>query len=471
MAGGAPRTFSWATMRNFTVAIVGGGASGTLVAAALTKRSEATHVVIVDPRDKLGRGVAYSTECPLHLLNVPAGKISAFPDQPDHFVRWLAANVAEPYGPASFVPRSLYGDYLQGIAAEAQASAPYRFRHHKALALDARVEADGIRVTCSGGETIHADALVVASGNAAPAAWPHVSPDIQRSQRFFNSAWDDGAIVPGSRDETVLLLGTGLTAVDAVLGLRHNGHRGTIYMVSRRGLLPHEHRVFDTPPSTCPEADTVAELLDSVRTIVREVQIPGGNWRGVIDNVRPRTNALWKALSLAEQRRFVRHALPYWNVHRHRIPPESAKDIAELMASGELRMLAGRTGEIEVNECGLRVPIKLRGSSDVLALDAGRVINCSGPQHDSRKLANPLIQSLLVQGLMVPYPLNVGVQVAENGAFVGADGAPSTRLFSIGPARFGTLIETTAIPEIRVQARELADLLCGAAMPAAKLAG
>ena len=208
-----------------------------------------------------------------------------------------------------------------------------------------------------------------------------------------------------------------------------------------------------------------------MRAIVREVQIPGGNWRGVIDNVRPRTNALWKALSLAEQRRFVRHALPYWNVHRHRIPPESAKDIAELMASGELRMLAGRTGEIEVNECGLRVPIKLRGSSDVLALDAGRVINCSGPQHDSRKLANPLIQSLLAQGLMVPYPLNVGVQVAENGAFVGADGAPSTRLFSIGPARFGTLIETTAIPEIRVQARELADLLCGAAMPAAKLAG
>ncbi|MBD5636060.1 MAG: FAD/NAD(P)-binding protein, partial [Candidatus Eremiobacteraeota bacterium] len=197
-------------MRSFTVAIVGGGASGTLVASMLVERFEAA-VVILDPCEQLGRGVAYSTDCPRHVLNVPAGKMSAFPSEPDHFVRWLAANVEVPYEPSSFVPRSLYGDYLNGIATAAQATAPDRWRHVKALALDAWQEHDGVRVACSGGDTIQADALVIASGNASPAAWPNVSPEARLSQRYFSSAWEGGARVPDSPEETVLLLGTGLT--------------------------------------------------------------------------------------------------------------------------------------------------------------------------------------------------------------------------------------------------------------------
>jgi uncharacterized NAD(P)/FAD-binding protein YdhS len=370
------------------------------------------------------------------------------------------------------VPRSLYGDYLNGIATEGQAAASDRWHHVKAFALEVRREHDGVRVACSNGAEIQAEALVVATGNASPAAWPNVTPEALHSRRFFNSAWERGAIVPDSPDETVLLLGMGLTAVDAVFGLRFNGHRGTIYMVSRRGLLPHEHRVFDAPPSTFPEAHTVSELLETVRALVRDMQVPGGNWRRVIDDVRPHTNALWKALSLEEQRRFFRHALPYWNAHRHRIAPESAKEIAELLASGALRMLAGRSGDITAEGGILRVPIKLRGSADVVTVDAGRVINCSGPQHDFRELSNPLIERLLAQGLMVPNPLGIGVRVAENGALVSADGTASNRLFAIGPARFGTLIETTAIPEILEQAHELAETLHRAFVPEGKrLAG
>jgi uncharacterized NAD(P)/FAD-binding protein YdhS len=446
-------------MRERAIVVIGGGASGTLVAAALVAQTTDVRVVVVEPRERLGCGVAYSTECPVHLLNVPAGKISAFPDRPDHFVRWLSERSGANVAPSSFVPRSSYGDYLNAIATDAQANAPYRLRHVKAFALDARVEDDGVRVACSDGSTIAGDALVIASGNASPAAWPNVCSETRRSQRFFDSAWDEGATAPGDPNETVLLLGTGLTAVDAVLALRHHGHRGATFMVSRRGLLPHEHRVFDTPPATLPDARTVSELLDAARAIVREEQTTGGNWRGVVDNVRPRTNALWQSLPLEEQRRFMRHALTYWNVHRHRIPPESAKAIAELIASGALRMIAGRTGPITARDGAIAVPIKLRGSAETLAISAGRVINCSGPQHDFRKLANPLIASLLAQGALSPNPLDIGVRVAENGAFVDANGVVSKRTFSIGPARFGTLIETTAIPEIRVQARDLADLL------------
>jgi uncharacterized NAD(P)/FAD-binding protein YdhS len=444
---------------HFTVAIGGGGASGTLVASKLLARAPQARVVIVDPAERLGRGVAYATDCPRHLLNVPAGKMSAFASEPDHFVRWLAANTKAGHGSASFVPRSLYGDYLSEIAATAQSALPSRLRHVNALALDARHEQDRVRIRCSSGVEIDADALVIASGNAAPAPWPNISPEARRTKRYFDSAWDPGAIVPLVPDEPVLLLGMGLTAVDAVFGLRHNGHRGSIAMVSRRGLLPHEHRVFDAPPSAVPEAKTVSELLDAVRTMVREMNEPGANWRGVIDDVRPHTNALWKALSLEEQRRFLRHALPYWNVHRHRLAPEAAKDFADLLASGTVRVIAGRTGEITARGGSLRTPIAVRGSADMVTIDAARVINCSGPQHDFRKLQNPLLQSMLAHGYMVANPLGIGVRVAENGALVGADGIASKRLYAIGPARFGTLIETTAIPEIREQARELAETL------------
>jgi uncharacterized NAD(P)/FAD-binding protein YdhS len=446
-------------MRDRTIVIAGGGASGTILGAALVRRSESTRVVIVEPRDRLGAGVAYSTACIAHLLNVPAAGMTAFPDEPAHFSSWLRENGYDRYGARAFVPRPVYAEYLSAIATQTQLEAGSRWRHVRALATDVEVLPSGVRVTCSSGETIEADSLVLASGNAAPAAWPRVSSSARESRRFFGSAWDDGALVPGHTGEEVLLLGTGLTAVDAVLGLRHNGHRGVISMVSRRGLLPHEHRLFDTPPAACPDAQTARDLIGSVRARARESTDATRNWRPAVDGVRPSTNALWQALTLADQRQFVRHVMPYWNVHRHRMAPEVAKTLAEMIARDALRMLAGRTGEIVETGDGLRVPIRLRGSGESIGVDAGRVINCSGPQHDFRKLTNPLIQRLLAQGLMAPYPLNIGVQVAHDGALVGADGEPSNRLYTIGPVRFGALIETTAIPEVRVQARDLAELL------------
>jgi len=448
-------------MRKYTIGIVGGGAAGALAAVALLRRSKFAHAIIIEPRAQLGRGVAYSTDCPLHLLNVPAAKMSAFQDQPDHFSQWLREHIGPPYNATSFVPRAIYGDYLDMTIREAQSQAGSRLRHIRALALDLHLDEAGVRIACSNGKTIDADALILATGNAAPAKLPHISSEARLSPRFFTSVWDTGATDPGAPDEEVLLLGTGLTALDAVLGLRHNGHRGTIHMVSRRGLLPHEHRALNAPFSACPKADTLSVLFKTVRAMVRDAQSVAGNWRSAIDGIRPRTNALWQALSLADQRRFLRHALPYWNVHRHRMAPQAAKTIAELMAQNILRILAGRICEITLNDDALRVPILLRGSAKTQTLHVGRVINCSGPELDCRKVANPLVESLLSQGLIAPHPLNVGIQTSSEGALIGADRTASNRLFAIGPARYGTLIETIAIPEIRVQAYNLAETMLG----------
>ncbi len=430
-------------MPKFTAIIAGGGASGALLATRLVRKSSDAHAIVVDPRERLGRGMAYSTSHQEHLLNVPAGRMSAFAEEPEHFVGFLRQRFGGRYDAASFVPRPVYGDYLDSIVREAREFAGERFQCERSTILAATVEESGVRAICEDGRVLYGDVLVVATGNASPAPWFRASVDIVSGERFCASAWDERSLISADPDEEVLLLGTGLTAVDAVIGLRCNGHRGTIWMVSRRGLLPHEHRLFDAPPDTNPDATSMHDLLDAFRAVA----------------MRPRTNHLWQALSASDQRRFVRHVMPYWNVHRHRMAPEVAKTIAAEISSGGLRMLAGRTGTFVQTDRGLRVPIRLRGDERTLELEVGRVINCSGPAHDFRRLENPLIGNLLAQGIMEPLQTGIGVDIAPSGALRDRDGVDSSTVFAIGPVRYGTLIETTAMPEIRAQAEELASLL------------
>ncbi|HTV92814.1 MAG TPA: FAD/NAD(P)-binding protein [Verrucomicrobiae bacterium] len=442
-------------MPKFAAIIAGGGASGALLAARLLRKSVDAHAVVVDPRERLGRGMAYSTSHQQHLLNVPAGRMSAFAEEPEHFVGFLRERFGDRYDAASFVPRPVYGDYLESIVREAREFAGERFQRERSTILAATVEESGVRAICEDGRVLYGNVLVVATGNASPASWFRATADIVSGERFCASAWDERALISADPDEEVLLLGTGLTAVDAVIGLRSNGHRGTIWMVSRRGLLPHEHRLFDAPPDTNPDATSMHDLLDAFRAVATRPRA----WRAALDSLRPRTNHLWQALSVSDQRRFIRHVMPYWNVHRHRMAPEVAKTIADEISSGGLRMLAGRTGTIVQTDRGLRVPIRLRGEERTLDLEVGRVINCSGPAHDFRQLENPLIGNLLAQGIMEPLQSGIGVDIAPSGALRDRNGVDSSTVFAIGPVRYGTLIETTAMPEIRAQAEELASLL------------
>jgi uncharacterized NAD(P)/FAD-binding protein YdhS len=455
-AGGLRVKLACVTMPEFTTVIVGGGASGVLLASRLVRRSPFARAIVIEPRESLGRGLAYSTRYERHLLNVPAGRMSAFAEDPEHFVRYLRERFGDRFSASSFVPRPIYGDYLEAIANEAQAFAGARLRHVRANALAVGTDHDlALRVICEDGQAYSGDALVVATGNAKPAPWIRANADVVAGDRFFASSWDEGALASTDPDAEILLLGTGLTAVDAVVGLRSNGHRGKIWMVSRRGLMPHEHRLFDAPPDLNPDATSMNDLLGAARVLDRRPHA----WRFAMDSLRPRTNALWQALPVNEKRRFVRHAMPFWNIHRHRMAPEIAEFIAGEIDRGALCMLAGRTGTFEATPTGLRVPVALRGEDRTMQLEVGRAINCSGPTHDFRVLENPLIGNLLEQGVMHPTELGIGIEVAPNGALRDAAGAEASRIFAIGPVRFGTLIETTAIPEIRVQADELANLL------------
>jgi len=458
------------------VAIVGAGFSGTALALQLLRRATASgkgplDVTLVErePR-QLARGVAYSSFDPRHILNVPAAQMSFDPAAPDDFVAWLRARGLAPReAPGEwFAPRQLYGQYLEQRLRDSEAAAAdgARLRRVTGEAVDARPAVHGWQLLLRGGELVVADALVLALGNFPP---PHPvvrDPQGYDSPRYFNRAWEPGAVDGLEPDDAVLLIGTGLTSVDMLVSLTRNGHHGAIHAVSRRGLWPFPHEATPVWPEFVPgEAPhRIATLLALVRAELAKAAAAGVPWPSVINALRPRTVALWQALPRSEQQRFLRHVRPWWEVARHRMPPSSSALVAELTARGQLTTLRGRLRSIEEDEglggAGLQVGIQLRGAEQVV-LRAARVLNCTGAESNYRKLADPLVRNLMRHGLAHADPLHLGLATDADGRLEDAQGATPHPLYTLGPCRKGSLWETTAVPEIRGQAAALAAVLLG----------
>ena len=462
-----------------TVAIVGGGASGVLTAVHLLRRRVPVRVALVEERSRLGRGVAYSTTCDAHLLNVPAGGMSAFADEPGHFLHWARARRPEAHA-GSFLPRRLYGEYLEWCLEEEIAAAR---RRTPFTALRGRVTAvasgpGGAALRLAGGDTLWASQVVLAMGNSAapaPARGPSAGPGPLRD------AWQADAVADLPPARPVVLIGTGLTAVDVMLSLEETGFDGPIHAVSRRGLFPQPHQA--APSSAGVPAPTAApalpatperarELVGAIRAEIRLAAALGRDWHGVVDGLRPHTQALWAALPEAERARLHRHALRYWEVHRHRMAPEVADLIERLRRSGRLQVTAGHVVSVTATSGGAAVTVRPRGAraagtsspSAEFTLEGGAVIRCTGPRERLDSVGDPLLDGLFAGGDARPGPLGLGLAVDGDGRLLDRAGDPSDTLWALGPLRRGALLETTAIPEIREQAATLARILPEAAL-------
>lgn len=447
-----------------TVAIVGGGVSGALVAAHLVTSDAVRRVLLIEPRTELGRGLAHSTPNPAHLLNVPAGGISALPEEPDHFLAWARNRMGSDLDPSSFLPRELFGTYVGSLLQERLDAngAASRFQHLPAQVQSLCLDQDGVTLHLDG-ETVRAGHAVLALGNAPARTITGADGSSPvGSSRYFAAPWDLGALTRPEGDEDVLLIGTGLTAVDAVMALRGTGYSGTIHAFSRHGHLPQAHRTLEMPaelPLPDPAPTTIRRLFSLLRKQMQQAAEQGLDWRVVIDALRPHTNDLWTALPAEDRRRFYRHVRTLWDMHRHRMPPAVAETLSGLRAEGILSVRAARLAAVETTPGGFRVDLTPRGTGSMVSLEVGRIINCTGPETDYRRITSPLVVDLLAQGLLVPGPLGQGLRVTPEGALYQADGKPSERLFTLGPPRIGTLLETIAVPEIRVQAAQLAHQL------------
>lgn len=424
------------------VAIIGGGFSGTILAAQLARRGIAS--VLIDGSGRMGHGVAYSTIEPAHLLNVRAEGMSAWAGEPDHFARRFEGEGGDKRG---FAERRQFARYLADVLDEAAGNGCEPI---EATAVKATPGDGGWRVELGNGATIDAEALALAVGNQEPES---LSAFTGAGRRFIRNPW--GAEAAAAVEElaatggSALLVGTGLTMVDVVLSLDAVGHRGRIVALSRRGQIPRSHADFDPAPV---ERDEVPH--GSLRALWRWLRKRGAEvgWRAAVDSLRPHSQALWQSLDGEQQRQFLRHARPWWDVHRHRIAPEVARKIHELVADDRLEIVAGRiVSGRETNE-GLEVDFRRRGSGTLQSATFAYAFNCTGPLHSVARTKDPLLRSLFDAGHIRPDHLGIGLDVDERSRSAAAE-----RLWAIGPLTKGRYWEIIAVPDIREQAAAVAE--------------
>jgi uncharacterized NAD(P)/FAD-binding protein YdhS len=451
-------------MSQFTVAIIGGGFTGTTLAAQLLHRSDGSlSVVLIERNARLGRGVAYSTECAEHLLNVRARNMSAYPDDHEHFLEWARLTHDSNASVDDYLPRPLYGQYVASVLQQEIEHHPGQTVHVQDEAVALTPTNDTAEIRLRSGRTLLADKVVIALGNFPPGN-PRLPERTTHSQRYVSNPWKSCALGDVSHDESVLLVGSGLTSVDVAISLRARGFRGTIHILSRRGLLPHTQEAAASwrPFWNDRSPRAVHGLLHLIRTQIEAANKDGSNWRAVIDSLRPITQEIWRSLSLAERRRFLRHVRPYWDVHRHRVAPVIGVRLASQLDNGQMAIHAGRITEYAEDAYGVDVTYHARESGQLERLRVDRVINCTGPESDCRKVDDALLTDLMRRKLARPDPLFLGLDVSADGALIDAYGDVSDLLYAIGPVRKGSLWETIAVPELRVQVSELSRLLIAA---------
>ena len=450
------------------VAIIGGGASGVLVAIHLLEAGgSALRIAIVEPRSGIGQGAAYSTIYPEHLLNVIESRMSAFDTDPDHFARFMAASadLAE-FVPASgtirdglldlFAPRLEFGRYLRATLHERAGPDSVQWMRDEAV----DIEGSGpYVVTLAGGATVHAQQAVLAVGNFSramplPASAIHCVPRI-------DSAWDYAAVRNFDPASDVCIIGSGLSMVDAVISLAEAGHRGNITVLSRHGLMPLPHARHGSQEGDVDDlmGQDLRQRMRTLRSRAAAGVAVGEPWQWTMDQVRYHVQSLWRTLDINDQRRFLRHVARFWDIHRHRIAPSVAATLGAMRAAGQLNIHAGHLISIAGDGSESRVAFRPRNGVSTREVRVHRVLNSTGVESSITRMDTRLLKALQARGTIVPGPLGIGVATDDAGALLAADGAARSGLLTLGALRIGQLWESIAIPELRRQAEDIARLL------------
>lgn len=470
--GTASTTLALTGSDTLTIAIVGAGFSGTAVAIHLLRQRGARplRIVLIDPAAEVGAGVAYATRDYPYPLNVAAGQMSVDSSYPRDFLDYLCDQGIHAE-PGDYLPRQVFGAYLRARLAAARAQAPegVSCNHVRARALQLRRHGAGFELWLDNGTALRADHVVLALGNAPPAL-PAECAALAGHERFVEDPQDVNdriGALPGATPESVLLIGSGLTMIDAALRLAAIRPRlRHIHVLSRHGLLPCAQATEPRPPRQPPVETVLAQSRGSIRRLVRGLRqlmqenvTADGDWREVLALARPRLPQVWRGLDPAQRARFLRHVRPLWEVHRHRVPEGPLNAVRSLQRLGVLQVHAGRLCELTPEEDAIEVQWRPRGAAKARAWLVDLVVNCTGPDSRVERRTDPLVQSLLANGFVRRDAGGLGIDVESDGRVIGAAGTPVDRLHYVGPWLRARDWEATAVPELRDHAAALARRL------------
>jgi uncharacterized NAD(P)/FAD-binding protein YdhS len=449
-----------------TLVIVGAGFSGTVLAANLLRRPPAggADIVLIERSSVMGRGVAYAAHEFPYLLNVPAARSSADSRDPLQFLRFAQSRLPKVDG-EDFLPRALYGDYLQDLLLRAEREAPPHVRLIRVFGEVTGVSRadDGAALAAEFADRapIRGDALILALGNPS-VPLPPWAQELNGHAAFRQNPRDLPETL-GS-EHSVLIVGNGLTMADAASALsRHPERVPTLHTISRRGLTPKTQTIFHTDAmrgsgeTLLASAHSLRKLLRACRNLARDVEKLGGDWREAISFIRSLVPALWRRMPEAERRRFVRHLQVHWDTYRHRLPPQLTERLENLRRSGKLKVRAGRIqGVVAVDRRRLAVSWRTRGSGATAQLTVDMLVNATGPNYNIERSTDALMISLRAAGLVSPDALQLGINTARFGACVDARGRASERLFYVGPLLRADHLDATAAAELSNHVEQLA---------------
>ncbi len=451
------------------ITIIGGGCSGTLLLIQLIRQAvNPLKVTLVNSGFPTVRGIAYSTDNINHLLNVRAGRMSAFPDDPLHFVKWIEKNSElEGYHRADlseqFIPRKIYGNYLEELLQE------HLQQHHEKIkvtfiwdeVLDLETNDNEYTVLLKSGTPFTTEKVILCTGNNPPISLPG-KQNLAADHRIAVNPWEKGILENLDSNQSVLILGSSLTMADTMISLISKKITAPVFVLSRHGQLPMKHPVTRETHHTVSHFEPAADLqtlYHQVKLRIRQAYA-SGNWHEpVLEDLRPHTQRIWQGLSTPERSRFLRHINHKWSKLRHRLPSEVYTIIENEISNDRVKLLSGELENIDTSDPLLKVELRLRGENNLQTVHVQKIINCTGPEGNFLKSGNTLLRNLAIRGLIRPCELSLGFDALPDGRLKNKDGAITKNVWTMGPGLRGVLWECTAVPEIRIQAKELATKL------------
>ncbi len=444
-----------------SIVVIGGGFAGAAFALHFLRDHVGTSadLTIVEPRVTLGAGLAYSAAAPEHRTNVPATRMSVFPENPEHFDRWLRDAGEPERDPSCVVPeiglfpsRAVYGRYVDAtLRDQVSKTTGVTFTHQRARATAVVPRGNGFSVQLDDGSSLAASTVVLAIGHTVPDL-----PGVLRgAQGVIADPWDTAAVRAIPADARVLVVGTGLTACDIIASLQKAGHRGPVTAVSRHGLLPRPRTRLPVSAegdfSTAPERTAVG-LLRRVRKAVAAAAEQGHPWENIVDALRQQAASAWGTLNWNQRTRLLRHLRTYWDVHRFQCAPQIDATVRTLQDSGQLHVRAASLLGVGAGRAVLRP----RGAEEPELLAVDVIVNCTGPGHRSVTEQHPVLRGLAADGLLQADPARLGILVDGESRVVKGDGVAWPNLFVAGPLARGTHGELMGLPQVNLQPRAVA---------------
>lgn len=453
---------------DLTIGIIGGGFSGVSVAVQLARQTKKKiHIILFNTLYPFAEGVAYSTRHPMHVLNVTAGRMSFFPDSPNHFAEWILKKHTTEFSgfglaqlEDAFVPRSLYANYISDVFTHEIIFNPLiNFTLIEETASSISEKENNFIVSTDKKNNFSCDKIILATGNESPAVPSFISDEIVKKEIYCENPWQTQSQKTNNSSESILLLGTGLTMIDNMLSIFNQGFKGKIIAVSTKGFLPLAFRKSETDYAILNELKKpydINTVFDIFRKHVHRVRNYGVSGVSIVDALRPLTQEIWKELSFEDRKRFLVHIRRLWGVARHRLPFTVFDLMNSYINSKRLEIFAGRLTNVKLQNGIAKATIKLRATSEKLHFNIQKIINCTGPLTDITKSKSPLIKNLIAAKIITPDALHLGINATADGNIINERGNVSNSMYTLGPPLKGVLWESTAVPEIRVQAMELA---------------